>query len=274
MSTAKAFLAKVLPWGPTAASSFFNLHFTKNNPNGGIYWDSRAYQSLDAMIKDLAWMKAKWTDLRDVYVCMSAQAKADAEKVNKTGNYRYRKAQRHSDDAVWFRSFYVDVDVKAKGGYPTTQDAEKAVQQFLHVTGLPAPTVVVHTGSGGFHIHWTLDKPIDRQTWTPLARALAVAIQQNGLLADTQVTVDAARILRVPETQNFKHTPPKPVTATYIAEHDYPLAMIAQALAAYVGKLPVTQAGKSNSLFEDGTLSRPATAEGNELAAGIEYDHI
>lgn len=272
MTTAKAFLEKVLPW-KAAAPVFFNLHVTKTGTNGGIYWDSRAYQFLDAMTKDLAWMQARWTDLRDVYVCMSAQAKADAEKAGKN-NYKYRKAQRHSDDAMWFKSFYVDVDVKAKGGYATTQEAEKAVQNFLHATGLPAPTIVVQTGSGGFHIHWTLDKPIDKATWAPLARALAVAIQQNGLLADTQVTVDAARILRVPETKNFKHDPPKPVTATYIASHDYPLPVIAQALANYVGKLPITQPGKTTSLFEDGTPSRAATAEGGELMSGIEYDHV
>ena len=57
-----------------------------------------------------------------------------------------------------------------------------------------------------------LERSLTLAEWFPLASALAEATRQHGLLCDTQCTVDAARILRVPGTLNHKTNPPNPTS--------------------------------------------------------------
>ena len=82
--------------------------------------------------------------------------------------------------------------------------AAEALSGFILATGLPKITVVVSSGSGGLHAYWVLNETFPVAAWKPLAGALVRAAQKHGLKCDTQVTIDAARILRVPETFNCK----------------------------------------------------------------------
>ena len=110
--------------------------------------------------------------------------------------------------------------------------ARKALARFP----IP-PSVVVSTGTlatrGGVlhenaHAYWPLTDALDTDALEDANRRLAHAPQ-----ADPRCT-DAARILRVPETLNFKHNPPRPVTL-----HSYsPIRHHPQDILALLPELP------------------------------------
>src|SRR5207344_853959 len=78
--------------------------------------------------------------------------------------------------------------------------------------GLPRPSLLVYSGGGGFHAYWVLEETIPLDEWRPLAGQLAEACRIHGVLADHNVTVNAAQILRIPGTQNNKYGAPRLVT--------------------------------------------------------------
>ena len=79
----------------------------------------------------------------------------------------------------------------------------------MKATGLPRPTLV--NSGRGVHAYWTLTEPIYYNDWKPTAEAFKKFCAAYNLKADPAVTADAARILRIPETLNFKDVPPNPV---------------------------------------------------------------
>lgn len=86
--------------------------------------------------------------------------------------------------------------------------AEPAARAQLAAFPVP-PSVVIHSG-GGLHTYWLLDVPIEvgrvnAADVKALLRRLSVAV--GGDLACAEV----ARVLRIPNTLNHKHTPPVPV---------------------------------------------------------------
>ena len=83
-----------------------------------------------------------------------------------------------------------------------------ALASFLKPVGLQ-PSIIVKSG-GGIHIHFTLSRALTRNEWEPHAHSLAEAGKRHGLKADYQVTIDSARLLRIPGTQNNKQDIPRP----------------------------------------------------------------
>lgn len=205
LDNARGFLDLVLPQ-PDGQSSYWNIHWSAPGQNGRKFWDGRAVASAEEAVKTIAW--ALKGDPKDLYVCMSAQARAEA-KTSKRG-YQYLKAMRSQQDVVALRSLFIDIDVK-DGAYASTKEAGVALKDFITASGLPQPSAMVGSGSGGFHVHWALDKDLSKDEWQILANALAKATQAHGLMCDTQCTVDSARILRIPGTFNHKSEQPKEV---------------------------------------------------------------
>lgn len=202
---ARQFLERVLP--APREGAYLNIHWTGLSTEGRRFWDGRACKTVDEALKNIAWAN-KMGD-KDIYVCMSLQAKAEA-KTSAKGN-AYLKALRLADDVVAIKSLYIDIDVKEKA-YPDTKAALAALKGFVQATGLPVPSACVASGSGGFHAHWALDQALSGKEWQVLANAMSAAVREHGLIADTQCTVDSARILRVPETFNRKREVPVEVT--------------------------------------------------------------
>ena len=205
---ARQFISAVLPWPQEGEAVYCNIHWRTLASNQKLYWDGRATQGVDEFIKTLGWA-LKQPDIKDLYVCMSQQSVME-QKTSAKG-YGYKKAVRSSENATFLKSFFIDVDVK-DGAYETTELALSALQAFIGTTGLPMPTAVVATGSGGFHCHWVLHEAIPKEEWLVLATALARATNELGLMTDSQVTIDAARILRIPDTFNNKTDLPREVT--------------------------------------------------------------
>jgi len=114
-----------------------------------------------------------------------------------------------SDYALYCRSFFVDLDVKPDkpGHYKTKAEAIEDLDHFLKVTELPPP-VVVDSGNG-IHAYWPFEEAVPIAEW----KAYADKFKQlclDHMKIDPVVTADVTRIMRCPETLNFKTDPPNP----------------------------------------------------------------
>lgn len=230
MDQLREFLSRVLPWPDEDQSHFCNLHWRVQG-QGRVFWSGRACRDVDEMIRTLRWVE-KFPDTRDVYICMSAQAKADP-KTSKNG-HQYLSAIRNQENAVALKSIFLDIDCKGDGkGYPDQKTAITALLHFCAEVSLPRPTLVVSSG-GGIHAHWVLDRALSPTEWQPLAEALAEATRQKELLCDVGVTVDSARILRPPLTKNFKFDPPKETRILgAVVENDCPVDNLSDVLSPF-----------------------------------------
>ena len=269
---ARQFLSRVLP-PLERQSAYLNIHWASpaTNPDGTPklrengeqmkWWDGRACSTIDEALKTIKWVSSMAD--KDVYVCMSLQSKME-QKTSTKGN-TYKKALRLADDVAAIRSLFIDVDVKADA-YPDTKTALAALKAFITSSGMPMPSAVVGSGSGGFHVHWALDRVLTRDEWQPLANKLADATKKLGLMTDSQCTVDSARILRVPSTKNHKTTPPGEVTLMSLSD-EVSVDVIRTALEPYDGM--VTAGG---SPFEQGAFVRKGGAKieaNDELGANM-----
>ena len=117
---------------------------------------------------------------------------------------------RTADNVDSIKSFFLDLDCGAGKPYEQQTDALKGLQSFCRTTQMPRPTVVVNSGRG-IHVYWALDKPCPKDKWLPIAERLKLVCAEHNLDADSAVTSDAARVLRVPNTHNYKGNPPIPV---------------------------------------------------------------
>jgi hypothetical protein len=218
---ARLFLSRALPWGD-AAEGWLNVH--RKTPSG---WPGRSFRTIDGMLQEIDRLKQRF----DVYCCMSSQGSANERSVR---------------DARFLKSLFIDVDVKP-GFYNTTIEALMGLNAFQRVVGLPAPTMRVMSGGGGFHCHWILVSPLAKADWLKLAKALQRAVRQHGLVVDRNVIADAARLLRIPGAFNTKYPARPAVTLdTGVVERDYFLDEIAGPLEPYM-RAPDIAATTNNS---------------------------
>ena len=121
----------------------------------------------------------------------------------------YGGFSRMGDNCVYVRSFFVDLDVGPKG-YPTQQDALEAFNTFVAKVELP-PAVRLNSGRG-IHAYWIFDEDIPAAEWRPYAEKFKARCIAEGLIIDPTVTADAARLMRCPDTFNYRTDPPSPTS--------------------------------------------------------------
>lgn len=119
---------------------------------------------------------------------------------------------RRQENAEYFRALWLDIDCgpekgvpNEKGiieGYLTQEIGLTELKKFCQTVGLPRP-ILVNSGYG-IHAYWLLTETISRKDWNPLAERLQELCVEQGLIVDPSV-FEAARILRVPGTFNFKN---------------------------------------------------------------------
>ncbi|MGO9401564.1 MAG: primase-helicase family protein [Xanthobacteraceae bacterium] len=204
------FLRRVLPWPPPGQRGFCNVHwFTPQHHVGG-----RPFTSLQDFMGMVEWCKAHPDIAKEIYFCTSLQGEVGP----KVG--LHHRALRNHKNAVSIKAIFLDVDVKAPPrGYKDVNEAHAAVTEFVGKTGLPPPSALVGSG-GGLHVYWISDRPLTIDEWLPYANGLRALAEQHGLLCDLGVTIDCARILRVPGTYNRKTEPGRPVCLLALAPTD------------------------------------------------------
>ena len=116
---------------------------------------------------------------------------------------------RKSTNAKSLRSFFVDLDCGADKPYASRDDAAVALKAFVIDAKLPKPYIV--NSGRGIHAYWPFYEVLDADTWRPLAKGFKLLCVHHKLRLDLAVTGDAARILRMIDTENHKVKPALPV---------------------------------------------------------------
>lgn len=125
--------------------------------------------------------------------------------------------------ALWF-------DIDFKDGYDTPKDVGLALAEFCKKTGMPGPSLLVHSGNG-MHAYWPFTESIPMARWHGMALALKGLAASHGLRADLACTADACRVLRPPHTWNRKDpSTPKEVKVLYNSGKEYSPAKLEQVL--------------------------------------------
>ncbi len=129
----------------------------------------------------------------------------------------YKSAESRKKEnvaAAW--ALWVDIDcaddkANAGKGYRTIEEAEQALVAFCMSADIPLPTHRVLSG-GGWHFYWVVTEHLSAQLWEATATKFKELMKTVEFLADPACTSDAARVLRVPGTNNYKTGEPRPVT--------------------------------------------------------------
>lgn len=118
-------------------------------------------------------------------------------------------SSRKTSNVKQVRSLFVDLDCGPFKPYENQTSAIVALKEFCKSSGMPRPFTV--NSGGGVHAYWPFGTPVSREEWIPVATALKQLCETHDLHADPAVTADAARILRIPGTSNFKEEEPRSV---------------------------------------------------------------
>ena len=110
--------------------------------------------------------------------------------------------KRTQVNAAWFKSFFLDIDCGEGKPYANQAEALVALKAFCNTNKFPTPTLI--SSGSGIHAYWILSEAIEKTEWLPVAEKLKILCAENNLEADAAITADAARILRIPETYNYK----------------------------------------------------------------------
>lgn len=115
----------------------------------------------------------------------------------------FQDESRNSNNALFGRSFFVDLDVNhGSVCYTSKEEALNALTEFLDEHDLPPP-VRIDSG-GGIQAYWLFEEDVPAEEWKAVAALFKQFCMDNGLLIDPAVTADAARIMRCPETMNLR----------------------------------------------------------------------
>ena len=120
--------------------------------------------------------------------------------------------KRLADNAVKIKSLFLDIDCGEGKDYESKPEAARALDQFLDASRLEElgnPWIV--SSGGGLHVYFPFAEEVDIATWKPVAENLKRLCKKLKFNIDYSVTGDAARILRVPDTHNYKQEKPRKV---------------------------------------------------------------
>ena len=191
----KEFYSQVLP--STGLYCVFTIDKVDNKKVRSHWVES--IDTLEAKIEEL-----KQADQYHVFVALSS----------------FNKASRVAKEAKAVKSFFVDLDVGEGKGYPTKEEAIEALTTFVQDTQLPPP---VRVDSGrGVHAYWILDTEVQAEEWKAYAEKFKDLCIDKGLNIDPTVSADLARVLRCPDTLNYKTEPASPTNVIDdIVVYDY-----------------------------------------------------
>lgn len=143
--------------------------------------------------------------------------------------------KRTAANARFIRALFLDLD-----GYESKKEAAAALNQFMAKIGLDllgTPWIV--SSGGGLHCYWPFEREVEIAQWKPVAENFKRLCKQEALRIDNTVTADAARILRVPGTFNFKPKYDKPRPVRILAEGDtFDFETLAEHIRSQLTSLP------------------------------------
>jgi len=254
----QTYLARVLPW-PTGEDDpgYIDICWSfqpKDHVTGKPYpWSGQACRSVDEALLAIE-RASKQAGTRDIYACQSRQLTAKS-----TPRGKILRPIRNTNNSTLLKALFLDVDLK---DYGSNQELGDELSGFIYNTKLPKPNVIVAT-TGGYHVYWTMDRYLTVAEWSPLAHSLVAATKSLGLKCDVGCTTDSARVLRVPDTINFKRN--ELVRLGGAVDINYPVEELEKILLPFKVIAPKTK-------FVSDPVNFPSKTplETDELSAGIE----
>ena len=172
--------------------------------------------------------------------------------------------KRTAENARFIKSLFIDMD-----GYASKKQAALALGAFLADTGLDALGAPWIVGSGGgLHCYWPFTQDIEVAIWKPMAENFKRLCKQQKLNIDMTVTADAARVLRIPETMNFKEKYPEPRPVVLLTEGSlFDFDVLGTAIADKLNVAPVAAQNALNlpGKRPDAAPAVPTTMAGAKL---------
>jgi hypothetical protein len=120
------------------------------------------------------------------------------------------QGKRTAANTSKMRSLFVDIDCGVGKDYDNKQAAAAALDSFLSDTtlgDLGSPYIL--SSGGGLHVYWPFQEDLAIDVWKPVAENFKRLAKLHNFNIDFGVTADAARILRVPDTYNYKKEKPR-----------------------------------------------------------------
>ena len=165
----------------------------------------------------------------------------------------FQGQSRLAKHAMYRKCLFVDLDVgadkaKTDKGYATKEEAEKALDDFVEKTLLP-PVIKLDSGNG-IHGYWPLEEELTTKEWQPYAEKFFNFCVEHKLLVDSSVMCDAARIMRSPDSVNYKKgKKPSPTRLLTEQIQEYPLELIKERI------------GEVEQSFDSFMKSKPLSVE-------------
>ena len=221
----------------------------------------------------LAWQKRggdfrqSWFATETDALAMLIQHAADSNIWVSMSEFPTRTLGRSAKGAERQSSFWIDVDAHEGGRYANPKAVSDALLHFLDDTALPKPSIIHLTGHG-VHAIWSFDPPLLKCDWLPLAEKLQQLADHHQLDADP-ITADAARILRVPGTTNFRNPgEPKPTTMRVRRDGRVNIEQFVAALNTAHAELPL-EVLKPKQKASPTPFEHPATPENVAILNGM-----
>jgi len=167
-------------------------------PSKGTYYTAQQEQT-----KPLR--QFKHDSIEDAALKLLDMTKSQSNCYIATGSFKNKRTQA---DCRAKKAWYIDIDCKPGKDYDSKALAMAALKEALK-GGLPQPSIIIDSGNG-FHIYWVIAEEVDAVRWRGVAEMLDHAVAALGLNVDPTSTKDSARILRAPETLNWKD-PKRPI---------------------------------------------------------------
>lgn len=152
----------------------------------------------------------KGRKVRQIAVPDAREARDKAKQLSAEGYDAYwamaefDSNSRKADHVKHIKALWIDLDCGEGKPYPDPSSALEALIAWVRYAGFAPPSHVVGSGHG-LHVYWELDQGYPLPAWLPVAQHFKQALALGGVHADPTRTADAASILRVPGTVNYKN---------------------------------------------------------------------
>lgn len=181
-------------------------------------------------------MKSKFTESIDELINITDSFNSEGRDVYVSPN-SFSGFSRQSKYAAHAKSFFIDLDVGENKGYLSQHEALEHLDKTVTALGLPYPTLV-NSGTG-IQAYWILDQAISIAEWRPLAEDIKQFCIGHGLKIDAVVTSDVSRLMRCPDTFNYKTAPPSP---THLISEEILLRTLQEIKAGFQGSQQTVEA--------------------------------
>jgi hypothetical protein len=214
---ARNFLASVLP----STGYYLVASYGKK---GGASNEEYVVSTIDEVVALAAELDAKG---KDAYFALGSLAEKEVQsepKLNKlTGETYTTTARRVKSNIKYISVAFIEIDVEPSGiknkkaCYTSKEEVLVDLQRFCKAAKLPKPTLV--DSGGGVHVYWRIVGDIDPERQTRITSMLHALVSADmPLVADIGVMKDYTRVLRVPDTHNYKQDIPRPTKCLSIGK--------------------------------------------------------